>query len=168
MMTFPIAAILKKAAIAVGSNKKVLKNVGCIVLGLVVIICMPMAAVLGIFSGGAGIDTGKIEIPQENILQAEETMERIEEKMLEKGFGEERIEEAMVLFSFCLFQFAEEENFAERLAGCFEMEQTDEELIAAVNAEFGTNILPEEFQDLVNENQKEEEKNEENYDHDFV
>ena len=167
-MAFPIAAILNKAAIAVGSNKKVLKTVGCIALGLVVIICMPIAAVLGIFSGGAGIDTGKTEIPQEEILQAEETMERIEEKMLEKGFGEERIEEAMVLFSFCLFQFAEEENFAERLAGCFEAEQTDEELITAVNAEFGTNILPEEFRDLVNENQKEEEKNEENYDHDFV
>ena len=131
-MAFPIAAILKKAAIAVGSNKKVLKTVGCIALGLVVIICMPMAAVLGIFSGGAGLDTGKIEIPQEEILQEEETMERIEEKMLEKGFGGERIEEAMVLFSFSLLQFSEEENFAERLAGCFETEQTDEELITAV------------------------------------
>lgn len=157
-MAFPIAAILKKAVIAVGSNKKVLKTVGCIALGLVVIICMPIAAVLGIFSGGAGIDTGKIEIPQEEVLQAEETMERIEEKMLEKGFGKERIEEAMVLFSFCLFRFAEEENFAERLAGCFETEQTDEELITAVNAEFGTHILPEEFRDLVNEIQKEEKK----------
>lgn len=157
-MAFPIAAILKKAAITVGSNKKVLKTVGCIALGLVVIICMPIAAVLGIFSGGAGIDTGKIEIPQEEILQAEEIMERIEEKMLEKGLGEERIEEAMVLFSFCLFQFAGEENFAERLVGCFETEQTDEELIAAVNAEFGTNILPEEFRNIVDEIQKEEEK----------
>lgn len=157
-MAFPIAAILKKAAIAVGSNKKVLKTVGCIALGLVVIICMPMAAVLGIFSGGAGIDTGKIEIPQEEVLQAEEIMENIEEKMLGKGFGEERIEEAMVLFSFCLFQFAGEENFAERLAGCFETEQTYEELIAAVNAEFGTNILPEEFRNIVDEIQKEEEK----------
>ncbi len=159
-MAFPIAAILKKAAIAVGSNKKVLKTVGCIALGLVVIICMPIAAVLGIFSGGAGIDTGKIEIPQEEVLQAEEIMESIEEKMLEKGLGEERIEEAMVLFSFCLFQFAGEENFAERLAGCFETKQTDEELIAAVNAEFGTNILPEEFIDIMEEikSQKEEEK----------
>ncbi len=159
-MAFPIAVILKKAAIAVGSNKKVLKTVGCIALGLVVIICMPMAAVLGIFSGGAGIDTGKTEIPQEEVLQAEETVERIEEKMLEKGFGAERIEEAMVLFSFCLFQFAGEENFAERLAGCFETEQTDEELIAAVNAEYGTNILPEEFIDIMEEikSQKEEEK----------
>ena len=159
-MAFPIAAILKKAAIAVGSNKKVLKTVGCIALGLVVIICMPIAAVLGIFSGGAGIDTGKIEIPQEEVLQAEEIMESIEEKMLEKGLGEERIEEAMVLFSFCLFQFAGEENFAERLGGCFETKQTDEELIAAVNAEFGTNILPEEFIDIMEEikSQKEEEK----------
>ena len=58
-MAFPIAAILKKAAIAVGSNKKVLKTVGCIVLGLVVIICMPMAAVLGIFSGGAPHPQGR-------------------------------------------------------------------------------------------------------------
>ena len=41
-------------------------------------------------------------------------------------------------------------------------------MITAVNAEFGTNILPEEFRDLVNDIQKEEKKNEENYDHDFV
>ena len=46
------------------------------------------------FSGGAEIDTGKIEIPQEEVLQAEETMELIEEKyegrvdlVIDGGYG---------------------------------------------------------------------------------
>ena len=40
----------------------------------------------------------------------------------------------------------------------FAEEQTDEELIAAVNAEFGTTIFPEEFRDIVDEVKKQKEE----------
>jgi len=39
----------------------------------------------------------------------------------------------------------------ERLVGCFEAEQTDEQLISAVNAEFGTTINPSDFTVAVQE-----------------
>ena len=147
-MAVPIGAILKKAAVALGSNKKVLKTITGIALGIVVIVCMPIIALLGIFSGGADIeiDTGAVYDRIEGWQpDAESVFETVEEKMEESGFSEEQIEQARALYSFTLFRFAGEENFAERLAGCFAAGQTDEELISSINAEFGTAITSEEF-----------------------
>lgn len=165
-MAVPVTAILKKVAVAVGSNKNVLKTVCGIVLGIVVIVCMPIIALLGIFSGDTEIviDTGPIyDWVEEGQPEFESTFQKVEEKMSDAGFSEERIEEAQILYAYSLFRFSEEENFTDRFVGCFAEEQTDEELIAAVNAEFGTAILPEEFRDIVDEvkKQKEEGKTEE-------
>ena len=162
-MAVPVAAILKKVAVAVGSNKKVLKTVCGIVLGIVVIVCMPIIALLGIFSGDTEIviDTGPIyDWVKEGQPEFESTFQEVEEKMGDAGFSEERIEEAQILYAYSLFRFSEEENFTSRFVGCFSEEQTDEELIAAVNAEFGTAILPEEFRDIVDEVKKQKEEGE--------
>ena len=162
-MAVPVAAILKKVAVAVGSNKNVLKTVCGIVLGIVVIVCMPIIALLGIFSGDTEIviDTGPIyDWVEEEQPEFESTFQEVEEKMGDAGFSEERIEEAQILYAYSLFRFSEEENFTDRFVGCFAEEQTDEELIAAVNAEFGTAILPEEFRDIVDEVKKQKEEGE--------
>ena len=162
-MAVPVAAILKKVAVAVGSNKNVLKTVCGIVLGIVVIVCMPIIALLGIFSGDTEIviDTGPIyDWFEEGQPEFESTFQEVEEKMGDAGFSEERIEEAQILYAYSLFRFSEEENFTSRFVGCFAEEQTDEELIAAVNAEFGTAILPEEFRDIVDEVKKQKEEGE--------
>ena len=162
-MAVPVAAILKKVAVAVGSNKNVLKTVCGIVLGIVVIVCMPIIALLGIFSGDTEIviDTGPIyDWVGEGQPEFESTFQEVEEKMGDAGFSEERIEEAQILYAYSLFRFSEEENFTSRFVGCFSEEQTDEELIAAVNAEFGTAILPEEFRDIVDEVKKQKEEGE--------
>ena len=162
-MAVPVAAILKKVAVAVGSNKKVLKTVCGIVLGIVVIVCMPIIALLGIFSGDTEIviDTGPIyDWVEEGQPEFESTFQKVEEKMSDAGFSEERIEEAQILYAYSLFRFSEEEKFTDRFVGCFAEEQTDEELIAAVNAEFGTAILPEEFRDIVDEVKKQKEEGE--------
>lgn len=165
-MAVPVAAILKKVVVAVGSNKNVLKTVCGIVLGIIFIVLMPIIALLGIFSGDTEIviDTGPIyDWVEEGQPEFESTFQKVEEKMSDAGFSEERIEEAQILYAYSLFRFSEEENFTDRFVGCFAEEQTDEELIAAVNAEFGTAILPEEFRDIVDEvkKQKEEGKTEE-------
>ena len=160
-MAVPVAAILKKVAVAVGSNKNVLKTVCGIVLGIVVIVCMPIIALLGIFSGDADIeiDTEPIyDRIEEGQTEFTEMFDEIEEKMAETGFSEERIEEARILYEYSLFRFSTEENFTDRFVGCFAEEQTDEELIAAVNAEFGTTIKPEEFRDIADEAKKQKEE----------
>ncbi|MFQ9737487.1 MAG: hypothetical protein ACLR06_07065 [Christensenellaceae bacterium] len=50
-MTGAIAAALKKLAVYIGTDKKALKTVAGIVLGVVLLLVLPIAAVLGIFSG---------------------------------------------------------------------------------------------------------------------
>ena len=107
------------------------------------------------------IDTGPIyDWVEEGQPEFESTFQEVEEKMSDAGFSEERIEEAQILYAYSLFRFSEEENFTSRFVGCFSEEQTDEELIAAVNAEFGTAILPEEFRDIVDEVKKQKEEGE--------
>ena len=62
------------------------------------------------------------------------------------------MEEAQTLYVFALHDEAEEDGFVERLIGCFTIaDQTDEELVSAVNTEFGKDIKTEDFQNAVAE-----------------
>ena len=58
-MTGAIAAALKKLAVYIGTDKKALKTVAGIVLGVVLLLLLPIAAVLGVFSGDVKIDTDR-------------------------------------------------------------------------------------------------------------
>ena len=114
-------------------------------------------AVLGIFTGDVNIDTDRLkELIAEQQSVAEETMTGIEEKMAENGYTAEQTEKAKTLYSFALYPFGKE-DFAERLVGCFDFEQTDEELISAVNTAFGTNITVEEWESILQSKKEGEE-----------
>ena len=112
-MAVPVAAILKKVAVAVGSNKNVLKTVCGIVLGIIFIVLMPIIALLGLFSGDAELDIDTEPIYgwiEEGQTEFTETFDEIEEKMAEAGFSEERIGEARILYEYSLFRFSTEEK----------------------------------------------------------
>ena len=147
-----IVPILKKVATVVLSDKKGRKAVLTIIGIVLVIIILPIIALLGIFSGG--IDLGLDDINsmvQEQQQVGEATLVAIEEAMLDEGYSQLRVEEAQAVYLLALFDKSDEENFVERLVGCFEEEQTDAELIASVNAEFGTAITPSEFTEALQE-----------------
>ena len=147
-----IIPILKKVASVVLSDKKGRKAVLMIIGIVLVIIILPIIALLGIFSGG--IDLGLDDINamvQEQQQVGEATLVAIEEAMLDEGYSQLRVEEAQAVYLLALFDKSDEENFVERLVGCFEEEQTDAELIASVNAEFGTAITPSEFTEALKE-----------------
>ena len=157
-MSATVAAALKKIAVALLGNPKTLKTIGGIVLGIIIIIIMPIVAVVSIFNGSIEIDTGRLQTMVVENLSAEEqaklqfvedTMYAIEDEMTAAGFGDLRITEAQVLFTFCLYDHAQAEDFALRLAGCFAEGQTDAQLIAAVNSVFGTEISAEEFSQIM-------------------
>lgn len=151
-MTGAIAAALKKLAVYIGTDKKALKTVAGIVLGVVLVLVMPIAAALGIFSGDVKIDTDRLqELIAEQQATGEAEMAQLEEWMIAVGYDEVRIRQAQALYAYALFPYGKEEGFTEKLVGCFTAEQTDEELISAVNAEFATNILSEEFKALMEE-----------------
>lgn len=149
-MAFPIIPILKKVAVTLVTDKKARKVILGIVLGIIFVILMPIIAILGIFSGG--IDLGLDDI--NSIIQqqiGESTLTAIEEEMLYEGYSQLKVEEAQAIYLLALFDKTDEENFVERLVVCFRAEQTDTELITAVNEEFGTAINPLDFTETVRE-----------------
>lgn len=151
-MSVSAAAVAKKVAAYVVTDKKALKIVGGIILGIIIIIAMPIAAVIGIFSGSVEIDTDRLyAMVSEQQTVMTEKWSAVETAMADSGYDSSRIEEAKLLFTFALSDYADSEDFTEKFVGCFSAEQTDEELIANVNSAFGTDITVDEFKNAMSE-----------------
>ena len=60
-MSATVAAVLKKIAVSLLTNPKILKTVLGIVLGIIIIIIMPIVAIVSIFNGGIEIDTDRLQ-----------------------------------------------------------------------------------------------------------
>lgn len=152
-MSATVAAALKKIAVYILTDKKALKTVLGIVLGIIIIIIMPIVAIVSIFNGNIEIDTNRLQTMVVENLSAEEqaklqfvedTMYGIETAMKDAGHTG-RIKEAQVLYVLALSDKAHESDFISKLVGCFAAEQTDEQLIAAVNSAFGTQLTVKDF-----------------------
>ena len=151
-MAAPIIPILKKVAVAIVSDKKGRKWLLGVILGITFIILMPIIALLGIFSGGLDLNLdGIYDKIHEQQAKMEIVAQDIEDEMLNAGYTQVEVQEAQTLYLFALHDEAEEDGFVLRLVGCFEADQTDEELVQKVNTEFGKEITTEEFQNAVQE-----------------
>ena len=157
-MSATVAAALKKLSAVVLSDKNNLKTVVGIIIGIIVIIVMPIAAVLSIFSGDMNIDTDRLQQmitesltseEEDNLKFIEDTMLTLDEKMTDAGFRD-RVKEAQVLYVLALSDYSREDGFTDKLVGCFAADQTDEQLILAVNQAFGTDIKSEDFTKIMN------------------
>lgn len=158
-MSATVAAALKKLSAVVLSDKNNLKTAVGIIIGIIVIIVMPIAAVLSIFSGDMNIDTDKLQQmitesltseEEDNLKFIEDTMLTLDEKMTDTGFRD-RVKEAQVLYVLALSDYSREDGFTDKLVGCFAADQTDEQLILAVNEAFGTDINSEDFTKIMND-----------------
>ena len=156
-MSAALGAALKKIAVALLSDPKTLKKVLSIVLVLLVAVIMPIAAVIAIFSTDFEIDVPEFQrlaiqnlTPEQraDLQFIEDTGNEIQAALTARG-QEKRLKEALVLFLFALSDFAHEPDFVSKLAGCFVEGQTHAELIAAVNAAFGTDIDPADFEKIM-------------------
>ena len=152
-MNAAVGAALKKLAVYIFTDKKALKIVSGIMLGIIIIIVMTIVAVVSIFNGNINIDTNRLQTMVVQNLSTEEkaklqfvedTMYGIETAMKDAGHTG-RIKEAQVLYVLALSDKAHESDFISKLVGCFTVEQTDEQLIAAVNSAFGTQLTVEDF-----------------------
>lgn len=151
-MAAPIIPILKKVAVAIVSDKKGRKWLLGVILGITFIILMPIIALLGIFSGGLDLNLDSIyDKINEQQAKMEIVAQDIEDEMLNAGYTQQEVQEAQTLYIFALHDEAEEDGFVLRLVGCFEADQTDEELVQNVNTEFGKEITTEDFQNAVQE-----------------
>ena len=158
-MSATVAAALKKLSAVVLSDKKNLKTAVGIIIGIIVIIVMPIAAVLSIFSGDMNIDTDRLQQmitesltseEADNLKFIEDTMLTLDEKMTAAGFPD-RVKEAQVLYVLALSDYSREDGFTDKLVGCFTANQTDEQLISAVNEAFGTDINSGDFTKIMND-----------------
>ena len=74
-MSATIGAALKKIAVALFTNPKVLKTVLGIVLGIVIALITPILAVIAVFNGGIKLDTEKLQqMITENQSAADQAM----------------------------------------------------------------------------------------------
>ena len=153
-MSATVAAALKKAAVAVFTDKKSRKTVIGLILGIIVIIAMPIAVFVSALNMSADMDSEDLkrfaseELTDEEKAElrvVEDTMKAIETAMTERGFTAEKTKEAQALYIFFLYEQSVDESFAEKLSACFAENQTDEQLIAAVNSAFGTELKAEDY-----------------------
>ena len=147
------AAVAAKVASAVLSSEKGRKTAGTIILVVLVVALTPILAIAALFSSGFSFDSSGLAAQVAAQMSSEDQARieainaegvAIENAMREAGFGS-RSTEAEVLFLLALSDHLGEEDFVSRLVGCFAADQTDAQLIAAVNAEFGTSISVEDF-----------------------
>lgn len=151
-MSVSAAAVIKKVAVAILSDDKARKKIGIFILSILVGLLMPIAAVLAVFSGSLDFDSDDLQevidnLDEEEIAklhQVQDTLDAIEEAMSDADMHS-RYEEAQVLYMFGLYEYQDEDDFIDRLVGCFEEDQTDYELIDEVNDEFDCDLDPVEY-----------------------
>ena len=133
---------------------KFLKTVVGITLGLIIIVFMPIFALLSVFGGVENADYSSIydsimanmDADQlATLQQIDATLTEIEASMISAGYSHARVTEAHVLYTVVLYNQSQDSDFADKLVGCFAPEQTDAQLVAAVNSTFGVNITETEF-----------------------
>ena len=159
MISATVAAALKKIAVTVATNKKLRNKAIMIILIVLFIVLFPFMAIIAISKGDVSIDTNRLQtlviqnLSEEEtarLQHVEDTMYAIEDEMTEAGFDSQRVKEAQVLYVLALSHFSEEDGFVDKLVGCFEKDQSDAELISAVNESFGTDLSDKDFTNLMN------------------
>ena len=148
-----IGAALKKIGAALLTDKNVLKTIGMVILVLVVALLLPLMAMMAILSGDIQLDTDALMEQIEMNLTAkdiamlsrvEDTMEAIDTALTDAEMPS-RVGEAQALYIMALYSHSGSSNFVSRLVSCFRENQTDSQLISAVNSTFRTDISVEEF-----------------------
>ena len=152
-----VGAALKKILTAILTEPKVLKKILFAVLVVVVAILLPTIMVVSLFSGDFEIDTDSLQQYVEANLSAEDvqllrsvenTMTEIENAMIDAELGS-KAKSAQVLYIMALSDCAGQPGFVSWLVSCFAADQTDAQLIANVNATFGTNIAVQDFTNVM-------------------
>ena len=153
-----VAVIVKKAVVVVATDKKLRKIVLGIILGALIIIMLPIAVVMGLANQEIEIDVDRAqELIVENmsyedremLLSIENTMNAIDDAMTDAGHSPSRVTEAQVLYILALSEQSTTDDFVERLVNCFALDQSDDNLISRVNSTFGTNIVAQDFSNVM-------------------
>ena len=156
-MGITVGAAMKKVAAALLSDPKTLKKVLFAILVVLVALFLPVVMVVCLFSGSFRVDSRELlRYVEANLTAAdvqllrnvEDTMTEIETAMVEAEFSSE-VGAAQALYIMALYDYSSQPGFVSRLVSCFEAEQTDAQLIANVNREFGVDIEVQDFSNVM-------------------
>ncbi|MCL2344220.1 MAG: M23 family metallopeptidase [Firmicutes bacterium] len=156
-MAVPVVVV--KAAVAVVTNPKLLKIVGGIILGIIIVIIAPIAILLGVMNTGQSIDWNSPEMRQQVVdnmtpeqkaqLQAfADTMQAIEDEITAQGLAVNPIK-AQVIF-LCVMDTdpmkdrTTDAAFYTDFVSCFPDGADDDTVFANLTAKFGVTFTAEE------------------------
>ena len=157
-MSATLGAALKKIAVALLADRRNWEKIGAVLLAMVLLVLLPVLSVEAIFQGDFDWDSPELvsavledlDVGSLGFLETSNSvLTQLQEALKEAGFGFEEFRKAQALYFLALSPYTEEADFIEKLVGCFAPEQTNEELVANVNAAFGTDIDPEEFEKIL-------------------
>ena len=158
-MAASAAVAAAKAAATVVTNPKLLKIVGGIVLGTVIIILAPIALLLGILGAGQSIDWESPEMRQQvydNMTDEEkarfqyfaDVLAAIEDEITAQGLDVEPIK-AQVIFICTMRDRELDETFYADFVSCFAEVADDEAVFANITAAFGVSFTAEEKEKIL-------------------
>jgi ABC-type lipoprotein release transport system permease subunit len=131
-MSATIGAALKKIAVALLTDKKIMKTIGGIIIGIIIIVVMPIVAVVSVFNGSMDLDTDKLnQSIQENISAEQmenlqlinDTMTEVENQLKNKKLSDYNTQ-AEVIYLFSLSDKSEDEDFVKNFVSCFKKNQS--------------------------------------------
>ncbi len=157
-MSATLGAALKKIAVALLSDRRNWEKIAVALFAVLLLFLLPILSVEAIFQADIDWDSPELvsavleelDVGSLGFLESSNSvLTQLQEALKAAGFGFDEFRKAQALYWLALSPFSEEPNFIEKLVGCFAPDQTNEELVANVNAAFGTNIDPEEFEKIL-------------------
>ena len=157
-MSATLGAALKKIAVALATDRRNWEKIGIALLAALLLFLLPVLSVEAVFQGNFDWDSPELvsavmedlDIGSLGFLETSDSLlTQLQDALKEAGFGFDEFRKAQALYWLALSPYGEEPDFVEKLVGCFATDQDAQELIQNVNAAFGTDIDPEEFEKIL-------------------
>ena len=157
-MSATLGAALKKIAVALLADRKNWEKIAVALFAVLLFFLLPILSVEAIFQADIDWDSPELvsavmeelDVGSLGFLESSNNiLTQLQNALKEAGFGFDEFRKVQALYWLALSPFSEESDFIEKLVGCFAPDQTNEELVANVNAAFGTDIDPEEFAEIL-------------------
>ena len=157
-MSATLGAALKKIAVALLTERRNWEKIAVALFAVLLLFLLPILSVEAIFQANMDWDSPELvsavleelDVGSLGFLESSNSvLTQLQEALKAVGFGFDEFRKAQALYWLALSPYAEEDDFVQKLVGCFAPEQTNEELVANVNAAFGTDIDPEEFEKIL-------------------
>ena len=157
-MSETIGAALTKISVALHTDPRNWEKLAVALFAMLLLFLLPILSVEAIFQADMDWDSPELvsavmeelDVGSLGFLEnSNNILTQLQTALKEAGFGFDEFRKAQALYWLALSPFSEEPDFIEKLVGCFAPNQTTEELVANVNAAFGTDIDPEDFEKIL-------------------